>query len=69
MMEAAYSIVPLLPGDPKEANAVLAIVSEIVNEIAARHVRGRRPRLVGGRSGARLSARAKGVATKSRRPR
>lgn len=69
MVEAAYSIVPLLPSDPEEANAILRIVSEIINEIAVRHVRRRRPRLVGGRSGAALSSRLKRGTTKSRSPR
>src|SRR5260370_12091873 len=71
MVAAAYSIVPLLPGDPVEPNAVLAIVHSIVDNVAEHYVRprrGRGPRLLVGQSGARLKAQAPAGGTNAARP-
>lgn len=54
MIESAYGIAAMLPGDPKEALFVLGIVKSIVVGVSRDYLEDlpRRPRLVGGRSGA-----------------
>lgn len=62
MITCAYSVAEMLPTDAKEAQAVLAIVHDLIEKVNKPYLAlRRRPRLVGSRSGAAAKRRPKPV--------
>ena len=68
MLNCAYNVATILPSDPAEALAVLEIVREIIEKIGRNHTR-RRPKRIGGRSGAARRRRASSTVSPAKSPR